>query len=273
MGMHWKLKISEYGKIKSAEIEAAPFTLFVGDNNSGKSYLMSLLWGIQNLGAEALIYHRAEADRNEAAVLMKWIKKQIAEAWKQGSHVAQVREVGEELQTVLQESLNQNKDKFVGRIFNSEDVKLRDLRIELTDLENICLKISKSQAMNDERTGFLTIRGGLGSGFRMEFSESRLQMMDGELEWALMAAFYAQIMEIPFGDMSRVGRDIYLPAARTGKPMIRMRDEWNGRCFELNFGKGMPFLHVPVQMIRDGKGILIGEMKRENFAHVNKTSQ
>ena len=53
--MHWKLKVKEYGKIGSAEIEMTPLTLFVGDNNSGKSYLMSLLWGIQNLGIEALI--------------------------------------------------------------------------------------------------------------------------------------------------------------------------------------------------------------------------
>lgn len=45
--MSWKLKVWEYGKIKQAEIEVAPLTFFVGDNNSGKSYLMSLLWGEQ----------------------------------------------------------------------------------------------------------------------------------------------------------------------------------------------------------------------------------
>lgn len=33
--MHWKLKVSVHGKIKSAEIEIAPLTFFVGDNNSG----------------------------------------------------------------------------------------------------------------------------------------------------------------------------------------------------------------------------------------------
>lgn len=53
--MHWKLKVSKYGKIESAEIETAPLTLFVGDNNSGKSYLMSLMWGIQNFGMAALL--------------------------------------------------------------------------------------------------------------------------------------------------------------------------------------------------------------------------
>ena len=53
--MYWRLKVSEYGKIGHADIEVAPLTLFVGDNNSGKSYLMSLLWGIQNFGIMQLM--------------------------------------------------------------------------------------------------------------------------------------------------------------------------------------------------------------------------
>lgn len=51
----WKLIVENYGKIKSAEIEVAPLTLFVGDNNSGKSYLLALLWGIEHFGVEELM--------------------------------------------------------------------------------------------------------------------------------------------------------------------------------------------------------------------------
>lgn len=42
------LYVKNFAKIKEAEIELAPFTLFIGDNNSGKSYLASLVWYIQN---------------------------------------------------------------------------------------------------------------------------------------------------------------------------------------------------------------------------------
>ena len=42
------LYVKNFAKIKEAEIELAPFTLFIGDNNSGKSYLASLIWYIQN---------------------------------------------------------------------------------------------------------------------------------------------------------------------------------------------------------------------------------
>ncbi len=43
------LCVKNFGKIEEAEVELAPFTLFVGDNNSGKSYLMNLIWGLSNI--------------------------------------------------------------------------------------------------------------------------------------------------------------------------------------------------------------------------------
>ncbi len=46
MEQSWALKVERFGKIKRAEIEIAPLMLFVGENNSGKSYMMSLLWGL-----------------------------------------------------------------------------------------------------------------------------------------------------------------------------------------------------------------------------------
>ncbi|GKV65203.1 MULTISPECIES: AAA family ATPase [unclassified Sporosarcina] len=42
----WTLKIKEFGKIKETSITVSPFMMFVGHNNSGKSYIMELLWGL-----------------------------------------------------------------------------------------------------------------------------------------------------------------------------------------------------------------------------------
>lgn len=46
--MSLKIHVEKFGKIKKADIELTPFTLFVGDNNSGKSYLLSLIWALQS---------------------------------------------------------------------------------------------------------------------------------------------------------------------------------------------------------------------------------
>ncbi len=126
-GMGWKLRVSGYGKIESAEIEMAPLTLFVGDNNSGKSYLMSLLWGIRNLGAELLYGERSDPPTEAEDRLLCWVKEQVEAARELGEHTVRVNEIREELQIVLQERINRNKDKFVKAIFNSSDVRIEKL--------------------------------------------------------------------------------------------------------------------------------------------------
>ena len=42
------LPIRNFGKIKQADIDLQEFVLFVGDNNSGKTYIMQLIYGIFN---------------------------------------------------------------------------------------------------------------------------------------------------------------------------------------------------------------------------------
>lgn len=49
----WILHIKEFGKIMEATVQPAPFTVFIGDNNSGKSYLMTLLYGILSVDFHA----------------------------------------------------------------------------------------------------------------------------------------------------------------------------------------------------------------------------
>lgn len=47
-----KLTVKNLGKIKEAEIELSDLVLFIGDNNSGKSYLMTLIYGFANYSEE-----------------------------------------------------------------------------------------------------------------------------------------------------------------------------------------------------------------------------
>lgn len=40
--------VEDFGRLSKADIQLSPMTLFVGDNNSGKSYLMTLLYGLDS---------------------------------------------------------------------------------------------------------------------------------------------------------------------------------------------------------------------------------
>lgn len=55
-----------------------------------------------------------------------------------------------------------------------------------------------------------------------------------------------------------------MPAARHGRsgiPQIKMKDEWDGKRFGLNFGERIPFSHIPIKMERNRGGILTGKLE------------
>ena len=104
----WKLRVEDYGKIKSAEIEMAPLTLFVGDNNSGKSYLLALLWGIENFGIEALIGKRYVEE--ETGQLTEWLITQIECAVTQKQNRVSVKSIIEIMNCLLNKQLEKQKN-------------------------------------------------------------------------------------------------------------------------------------------------------------------
>jgi len=55
----WKLVVEDLGRIGRAEIEARSLLLFVGGNNTGKTYLASLLWGFARREQATVLVERA----------------------------------------------------------------------------------------------------------------------------------------------------------------------------------------------------------------------
>lgn len=43
MNQEWTLHVEQIGKITKADIRIAPLIFFTGDNNSGKSYMITIL--------------------------------------------------------------------------------------------------------------------------------------------------------------------------------------------------------------------------------------
>ncbi len=241
----------EYGKIKSAEIEVSPLTLFVGDNNSGKSYLMALLWGIQNLGVSELISSVLREETKLEHELIGWIRAQVALACEQGEHIAQVCEIEKELQAFLREGLRQNKDNLVKKIFNSSDVKIKDLQIELKDLDKISLTFTKlKDRWGSEELDSLRIKNNTGTEYTIKLSE---------IEWGyqnnlIICMILSLAMEISIGEVNGIYENIYLPAARTGFMLTKDIINKAGRNAAFNIGvqqeEMIPFIR-PINQFLD----------------------
>ncbi|GAB1458699.1 hypothetical protein MASR2M50_04730 [Thauera sp.] len=69
MAMHqrWTLRVEGFARFKHAEVALRPLTLFVGENNSGKSYMASLLWGVLALGRSFFRRDRGSRRRTRRA--------------------------------------------------------------------------------------------------------------------------------------------------------------------------------------------------------------
>ncbi len=261
--MGWKLKVSEYGKIESAEIETAPLTLFVGDNNSGKSYLVSLLWGIRHLGLELLFVGENECTTEAEDRLLHWVKEQVRKVMESGKNTVQASEIGNELQTVLKERVDRNKDRFMKAIFNSADVGIEKLEIDLTELEKALLSFEVE--MVGGRTVIFTRMAGRGVGLILAESEQ----ISGEPKDSFCRRMIMEIFDLLInegdGIYRRANNSIYLPAARTG--FMLTKDIINKAGREAAFNMGMDeeafipfvrpinqFLDVINDLALDGKG-------------------
>lgn len=140
---NWKLIVDNYGKISHAEIEMGSLMLLVGDNNSGKSYLTALLWGMYNLGVDFFLDDMEKNLTNEEQTfLLKWLTEKLGLVKSEGSVTAVLGKTGDILICVLNRGLSKKKDQFVKYIFNSDDITIGSLRIEAGEVEKIKVQFS-----------------------------------------------------------------------------------------------------------------------------------
>ncbi len=70
----WILEVEGLGPIQRAVVEPAPLTILVGDNNSGKSYLATLLWGLQSELIDLLDADTVAQQRESLKPCLRWLE-------------------------------------------------------------------------------------------------------------------------------------------------------------------------------------------------------
>lgn len=207
---NWKLMVENYGKIESAEIEMAPLTLFVGDNNSGKSYLLSLLWGIENLGSQVILGNNF-IETEQAQSLGKWIWKQIDIAIEKKKNIVGIGNISDMLEKLLNIQLEKNKNELAKKIFNSENVEIGKLTIKFINTKklNICFE------MHEDKSMYIYVNKHGNRMFIDDIKQKYIQYRETKALEILILWLYSSIMDIAMDEMNGEGT-IYLPAARTG---------------------------------------------------------
>lgn len=121
--------VSDFGKIKHAEITIGDFTLFVGDNNSGKTFMMQLLYGVlKELNhMETTINGIEEREEKELIYGVEWFRA---------------------MEEQVNDYLSENKKKIIRGIFH-KDIEIGELYFRLVNADRIYICEIKEYEHNE----------------------------------------------------------------------------------------------------------------------------
>lgn len=109
--------VSNFGKIEHAEITLSDFTLFVGDNNSGKTFVMQLLYGVlkELRNAKPVLKGIEGHGEKELTYGVEWLKN---------------------VETQMNDYLSKNKKKIIRGIFH-KDIAIEQLYFHMVNMDEI----------------------------------------------------------------------------------------------------------------------------------------
>lgn len=186
--MRTKIKVNKFAKIESADVYLDEFLLFVGDNNSGKTLLMELIYGIVEL------IRKWKADYSNVKIVETEYVKYIRFA----------KEWYKDVESKINLYLKENKEKFLVDNFNNM-IPLERVSIEFEEYEDffyiatISSKVSlEKQYPNGER----------------EIIFEDLEVVD-DIENSLAHRVLVDIIGINEDE-----KQLFVPAARAGLQML-----------------------------------------------------
>ncbi len=209
----WSVHVTDFGKIKEAYVRVSPLTLFVGDNNSGKSYMMTLIYGLLNIS----LYHRGYSFDEKTETYQKCCKvldKMIDLGEEKSCRCFLSKKEVQLFEELLNETLFLNKSRFLQELFNKE-MDIGQLAVDFSDIETVGFEIDK---WHDVQTGSGKIaiygfdsEGHIKTGYGMEVK----QKGTNELYRFFLSYIMENMLNSGFKGHGRA-KTIYFPTARTG---------------------------------------------------------
>lgn len=202
MNRRWTLHVENLAKIESADVEVSQLMCFVGNNNSGKSYLMSLLWGVLMFGREFFPAKPSESKiykRCEAWIQSNWGKKCAVEG-----------ETVELYTDWFNEILASNKQALVKRIFN------RELTVGKIEIRNVIKTRNVNIQWKEDASRFSNGSTYIRFPMSEKFEKTAAARVNAYICWYLLMNDIAGPALAPSLKSRRLGEPLYLPASRTG---------------------------------------------------------
>jgi energy-coupling factor transporter ATP-binding protein EcfA2 len=197
MKSRWTLEVEGLGRIKKASVRIHPLMLFVGENNSGKSYLASMLWGLVTAGKMPRDLQGPAFDACKERVKALWERRaeEPRYVFTESDSPMFLRAFNEQLQTRLPE--------LVRGVFNSAEMRIPSMRV--TELE------LSSPSMLEFGDGMAQMESFVLGGFNGPDHVLDL------LAWFVINSLIINNIGVrDFNGTYQYGDSVFLPASRTG---------------------------------------------------------
>lgn len=201
--MGWTLTVEDFGRIERAEVEVRPLMLFVGDNNSGKSYLASLLWGIVAMQMDVQL----SASPGYAACL-SWVTERIGPG-KAPLDCTLTPEETRMFAGLFEDAFARSAPGIVERIFNAPTPRARSLAFRAGSVGPVRVRWGADGYEFDIEGGDISRAAGT-----CNYPEARDEVLH-ELVRLISLQTLRRIAG-GFDDSFQIDDPIYMPASRTG---------------------------------------------------------
>ena len=210
----WSVHVKQFGKIEEATVEVTPMTLFIGDNNSGKSYMMTLIYGLLNVRFyfDKYVFDKDSQNYQQCCkILERMISEEIGHTYIL---------CGKEMrlfQALINEILAANKEKFLKKLFN-KDMDIGEIAVSFPDDLKMRFMVSNEYDIEEKiPQGNLTITEILDDDRKLLgyiIAEDKLKI--GDIGYPFFLSYIMESMLQGELDKGFYDKRIYLPTARTG---------------------------------------------------------
>lgn len=179
----------------------APLVILVGKNNTGKSYVASLIWALR---AANEILPRLAIKKFTG---LQWLAPTFAAVNKSGSG-ANIDNCTDKLQATINEFLSEHKKAFIADLFANQDINIGSLSIKLEEQKKISINI-EPLTENESYMGRIS--------YKNNRIELRSKTHNPDIHFSIWMITYIIIYLTKGSRNSKNIEDqIYIPAARTG---------------------------------------------------------
>ncbi|MEI0485011.1 AAA family ATPase [Brachyspira intermedia] len=269
------LYVKNFAKVKEAKIELSPFTLFIGDNNSGKSYLMTLVYGLMRYTATIINIIFKNEKNIEELDEYKRLKSIIENYINNLDFDKEVELSSEEIEIFIELFnllLNKHSNEVINYIFNSDnEIKLENIKLEFTRKIKFVYEKTKDIKDNKEINEFciyLHRKNNVKYGIGIEFDNDDInynRIIIGIINFIINNYFNNDIL--PLFDNKR---EIFLPVSRTGFLLSRNDISASARAakFDRYAEKNNEYLSRPIMDFLDNFDEL--SKQKNDIEHMTK---